>query len=91
MAGALRHDVRVGGMDFAVFHKEDRAEVVRMTFAPPGTRRPIPALMARAAGQATGCAVIPFSGRTQAPGDVGVARFDLDCRGVLSLRPETRP
>ena len=32
MMGSVRHDIRLQGMDFAVFHKDDRAEVVRLNF-----------------------------------------------------------
>ena len=90
MMGAVRHDVRVGGLDFAVFHKDDRAEVVRMTSVARPSRATIPQLMAQAAGQATGCTVIDFSRKTLAPGDTGVASFDLDCWVALSPRPENR-
>lgn len=89
MFGAVRHDVRLEGIDFVVFHKDDRAEVVRMTFVARPARADIPRLMAQAAGQATGCAVIGFSRKTQVPGDTGVASFDLDCWGVLSPRPDS--
>lgn len=87
MAGAVRHDIRLQGIDFAIFHKEDRAEVIRMTFVPRPKTRNIPALMAEAAARTTGCEVIAFSGKALAPGDTGVARFDLDCWNVLSPRP----
>lgn len=87
MLGAVRHEVRLQGIDFVVFHKDDRAEVVRTTFIARPSRRDIPDLMAQAAAQATGCEVIAFSGRTLAPGDTGVARFDLDCRDAFSPRP----
>lgn len=87
MLGAARHDVRMQGIDFVVFQKDDRAEVVRTSFIARPSRREISTLMAQAAAQATGCEVIAFSGKTLAPGDTGVARFDLDCWGALSLRP----
>lgn len=87
--GAVRHEVRLQGIDFVVFHKDDRAEVVRTTFIARPSRREIPVLMARAAAQATGCEVIAFSGKTLAPGDTGVARFDVDCWDALSPRPES--
>lgn len=87
MMGAVRHDVRLQGIDFVVFHKDDRAEVVRTSFIARPSRREISALMARAAAQATGCEVIAFSGKTLVPGDTGVARFDLDCWGALSPGP----
>lgn len=87
MAGAVRHDVRLDRLDFAVFHKDDRAEVVRKSFVARPSRPDIARLMALAAAQATGCEVIAFSRRTLVPGDTGVAGFDLDCWGVLSPRP----
>lgn len=89
MLGAARHDIRLHNIDFVVFHKDDRAEVVRTTFIARPSRQEIPALMARAAAQATGCEVIAFSGKTTVPGDTGVARFDLDCWGALSPRPDS--
>ncbi|WP_295047943.1 hypothetical protein [uncultured Paracoccus sp.] len=89
MSGAVRHDIRLGGIDFAVFHKDEVAEVIRTTFIVRPSQREIPALMARAAAQATGCEVIAFSGKTLAPRDTGVVRFDLDCWGVLSRRPDS--
>lgn len=88
MAGAARHDVRLNGIDFVVFHQDDRAEVLRMTFLARPSRHDVPRLMARAAAQATGCAVIDFSRKTLAPGDTGVASFDLDCWGALNPRPD---
>ena len=88
MMGALRHDVRVQGMDFVVFQKDDQAEVVRMDFVVRPNRPHIHALMEQAAAQATGCAVIPFSMTAKVPGDPGVATFDLDC-GPLSPRPDS--
>lgn len=88
MLGAVRHEVRLQGIDFVVFHKDDRAEVVCTTFIARPSRREIPVLMARAAAQATGCEVIAFSGKALAPRDTGVVRFDLDCWGALSRRPD---
>lgn len=87
MLGAARHEVRSEDIDFVVFHKDDRAEVVRTGFIARPSRQKISALMARAAAQATGCEVIAFSGKTLVPGDTGVARFDLDCWGALSPGP----
>ncbi|WEF23471.1 hypothetical protein [Paracoccus sp. S3-43] len=89
MLGALRHDVRLEGIDFAVFHKDEMAEFARMTFVARPWRRDIPALMVQAAAQATGCEVIAFSGKALTPRDTGVLRFDLDCWGALSRRPDS--
>lgn len=87
MMGAVRHDIRVEGMDFAVFHKDDRAEVVRLDFVARPSVMAIRPLMERAAAQATGCSVIPFSAAAGTPRDTGVVTFDLDCWGALSPRP----
>lgn len=87
MMGASRHDIRLQGLNFAVFHKEDRAEVVRLDFvARPSVARIRP-LMEQAAAQSTGCRVIPFSATSMAPRDTGVVAFDLDCWGTLSPGP----
>lgn len=80
MFGAVRSDVTRGGMDFVVFHKGSTAEVVRMGYLARPERGAVPALMAEAAAEATGCRVIPHSMETKIPGDTGVARFALDCR-----------
>lgn len=87
MMGAVRHDIRLKGMDFAVFHKDDRAEVVRLTFVARPSVTVIRPLMEQAAAHTTGCTVIPFSATAKVPRDTGVARFDLDCWGALSPRP----
>lgn len=79
MFGGQRREVVVEAMNFVVFHKGSEAEVVRMGYLTRQQRNGVPALMARAAAQATGCAVIPDSMTTRIPGDTGVARFDLDC------------
>lgn len=79
MLGGERHSITVDGIDFVVFHKANEAEVVRMGYLARSQRAQVPALMARAAGQATGCPVIANSMTTRIPGDTGVARFDLDC------------
>lgn len=78
---AARHEVRRGGIDFVVFHKGSAAEVVRLGYLTRAGRAPVPRLMEEAAAAATGCRVIANSMRTKIPGDTGVARFDLDCRG----------
>lgn len=79
MLGARRHELRVEGIGFVVFAREFEAEVVRMGYLPRARRGDVPALMAKAATEATGCVVIPNSMTTRIPGDTGVARFDLDC------------
>lgn len=80
MQGA-RHAVTVDGVEFAVFQNDSEAQVIRRGgYIPRKDRDGVPALMAQAAAQATGCAVIDNSIKTATPGDTGVARFDLDCR-----------
>ncbi len=80
MMQGIRHPVTVDGVDFVVFHKESEAQVIRMGYLARKDRAGVPALMAQAAAQATGCTVIDNSITTTMPGDTGVARFDLDCR-----------
>jgi hypothetical protein len=77
--GASRHEVTVEGINFVVFHKDTRAEVVRLGYLRRAARTPVPRLMASAAAQATGCQVIANSMKTRIPGDTGEAKFDLDC------------
>lgn len=89
MAGAVRHGTRLQGIDFAVFHKDDMAEVIRLTFIARPVPHDLSVLMAEVAAITTGCEVIAFSGKTLVSGDTGVARFDLDCWGVLSPRPRS--
>ncbi|HWL56936.1 MAG TPA: hypothetical protein VNQ78_09725 [Paracoccus sp. (in: a-proteobacteria)] len=74
-----RQDIRVGDMDFAVFVKENEAEVIRLGYASRKTRDRLPAMMVEAAERASGCGAIPFSLRTRIPGDTGEARIGLDC------------
>ncbi|MBC7137872.1 MAG: hypothetical protein H5U17_03825 [Defluviimonas sp.] len=77
--GAARHDITLSGIDFAVFQKEDRAEVIRLGYLSRPARAAVPALMVAAAERSTGCRVIPGSVVTGLPGDTGEARMDLDC------------
>lgn len=87
MAGAVRHDIRLGGLDFAVFHKGDQAQVVRLGFVGRPSVAVIRPLMEQAASRTTGCTVVPNSAWTVIPRDTGVATFDLDCWNVLSPGP----
>lgn len=80
MMQGVRHTASVGGVDFVVYHKDSEAQVIRMGYLARKDRDKVPALMAQAAAQTTGCAVIDNSITTAMPGDSGVARFDLDCR-----------
>lgn len=77
--GATRYDVTQGGIDFVVFQKGLRAEVVRLGYLRRVERVPVPKLMEIAVATATGCRVIANSMKTRIPGDTGEARFDLDC------------
>lgn len=79
MMGASRHEVSVEGIDFVVFHRGAQAQVVRMGYLTRAERRFVPALMQRAAAEASGCRVVPGSMQTALPGDTGVARLDLEC------------
>lgn len=78
--GATRHDVTLEGIDFVVYHKDDRAEVLRMGYMTRRERDPVPRLMEQAIAATTGCRAIPGSMVTGLQGDTGEARFDLDCR-----------
>ena len=79
MFGAARHEVTVGGIDFVVFQKDERAEVVRMGYLSRAERAPVPGLMVQAVEQATGCRVKDGSTVTGMPGDTGEARMALNC------------
>lgn len=79
MLGSTRHQIALQGIDFVVFHKGDRAQVVRMGYLSRRDRDHVPALMEQAAAATTGCVVIPYSMTTKIPGDTGVADFDLNC------------
>lgn len=77
--GAERSAVRQDGIEFVVFHKGERAEVVRRGYLGPKDRAGVQEAMILAAEQATGCAVLPGSLRTGIPGDTGEARMALRC------------
>jgi hypothetical protein len=77
--GATRHEVTMGGINFLVFQKDNRAEVVRLGYLTRGRRAPVPALMEAAVEETTGCKVLPGSMVTGVPGDTGEARFRLNC------------
>lgn len=77
--GAQRHDITLSGIDFVVFHKQDRAEVIRLGYLSRRARAPVPALMIEAAERTTGCRVIPDSAVTGLPGDTGEVRLELNC------------
>ena len=77
--GAARHEITLGGINFVVFQKDDRAEVVRLGYLTRAERAPVSDLMILAAEQTTGCRVVPGSMVTGLPGDTGEARLRLDC------------
>lgn len=77
--GAVRHDITLEGVRFAVFHKGTDAEVIRLGYLTRSARAAVPALMERAVEQTTGCRVIPNSLRTRIPGDTAEARLSLRC------------
>lgn len=77
--GATRHEVTTGGINFVVFHKDERAEVVRLGYLTRAQRKPVADLMVQAVEDTTGCKVIPGTMVTGLPGDTGEARFRLNC------------
>ena len=77
--GATRSEITLEGIDFVVFRKEDRAEVIRMGYLTLAERAPVPRLMEEAVRRTTGCTPVPGSMVTGLPGDTGEARFRLDC------------
>ena len=79
--GAVRHDITLEGIRFAVFHDGNQAEVIRLGYLSRGARAAVPELMVIAAERTTGCAAIPGSLRSRIPGDTGEARLSLRCPG----------
>jgi len=81
--GAIRHDLTLDGVDFTVFVKADKAEVIRLGYRARSERDRVPPLMIRAAETASGCKVAgPAGGLHRSPslpGDTGEARFQLSC------------
>ena len=77
--GATRHEVTLGGINFVVFQKDDRAEVVRLGYLTRAQRAAVPDLMIMAVERTTGCRVVPGSMVTGLPGDTGEARLRLVC------------
>ena len=81
--GAKRHEVEIDGYRFAVFLKDNHAEVVRLGYLARPARDGVPARMIAAAEQASGCRVAgPAAGPWRSPslpGDTGEARFTLNC------------
>lgn len=79
MLGAMRHDVTVDGMDFAVFHAGTEAQVIRLSYSGRAERDRVPGRMLRAIGRATGCTAIPGSLTMEGGPGSAVARADLRC------------
>lgn len=77
--GTPRRDVVVDGLRFAVFRREDEAQVIRLDMVMPRDQHRVRPAMIAAAEQATGCRVRPFSERAKLPGDTGVIEVDLVC------------
>ncbi len=75
--GAQRHDITLDGIQFAVFQKENEAEVIRLGYLTRKQRADVPNLMMQAAARTTGCTAIPNSMVTKIPGDTGEARISL--------------
>lgn len=76
--GAVRHDVTLSGIRFAVFQTGGEAEVIRLGWLDRGQRDAVPALMRQAVKQTTGCR-IRGDLVTRLPGDTGEARARLTC------------
>lgn len=72
---ATRNDVVVDGRTYAVFHRANRAQVIRLGYANAADRAQIPAQMLRAVALATGCAPITAS----FIGDSGERRGRISC------------
>lgn len=81
--GAERQDVTVDGLRFAVFRKQDKAQVIRLSVVTPRQQRDLLPKLLIAAMRATGCRASPWTARSGIPGDTGVATFDLDCDSPL--------
>lgn len=76
---ATRHDITLQGIHFAVFHRENSAEVIRLGYLSRRERDIVPGLMVEAAEKTTGCTAIRNSLRSRIPGDTGEARISLQC------------
>lgn len=70
-----RNDVVIDGRTYAVFHRANRAQVIRLGYAGPADRALIPGQMLRAVAMATGCTPITAS----FTGDSGERRGRIRC------------
>jgi len=76
---AARTDLTLEGMRFSVFRSGDEVQVIRLGWLPRAERGRVPALMMRAAEQATGCRAVPGSLRHQLPGDAAEGKLRVTC------------
>lgn len=72
---ATRNDVVIDGRTYAVFHRANRAQVIRLGYAGPAERPEIPDQMLRAVALATGCTPVASS----FTGDSGERRGRITC------------
>lgn len=73
--GAPQTRLELSGVRFAVFHRGDRAEAIRLDRIPANRQREMPVLLVQAMEQATGCSVI----RRSLAGDTTEIRASLRC------------
>jgi phage protein U len=73
--GAEQTRVELSGVRFAVFHRGNRAEAIRLDRIPADRHREMPVLLVQAMEQATGCTVI----RQSMAGDTTEIRASLRC------------
>lgn len=73
--GAQQTRLELGGIRFAVFHRGNRAEAIRLDSIPRSRHREMPVLLVQAMEQATGCTVI----RRTLAGDTTEIRASLQC------------
>lgn len=79
MLGAVRQDIEVEGMRFAVHRQDLEAQVIRRDVAWGIRPEVIARRMVLAAETTSGCQVIPFSLNHQGGPGSAVARVDLRC------------
>lgn len=75
--GAAETRLTRDGIRFAVFHRGDRAEAIRLDAIPRARHRDMPALLVAVMEEATGCGVRPET----LAGDTAEIRASLRCRG----------
>ncbi len=73
--GATRTDVTRDGRNYAVFHKDNRVEVIRLGHAARGEHQAIRATMIALVPQVTGCKLV----ETSLIGDSGEMRASIRC------------